>query len=195
MPAVLSASGCDTSLATAASGTQRARMCGRRQGPGVRVRDHCDLTDPYVDGVYRWWHLSAPSPELVEAEADGWLGAPGAAVDIGCGLGTESAHLAAKGWEAVGVDLSDAALVRAKGAHSGVSSVQADILALPFAAGVFDALCGWVFDLALDRGCFHYLSPSQWAGYAVEAWRVVRLGGRLLLRACGSLRLSTSSGS
>lgn len=134
------------------------------------------MADPYVDNVYRWWHLSAPSPELAEAEADGWLGAPGAVVDIGCGLGTEIAHLAAKGWKAVGVDLSDAALVRARSSHSGVSFVQADVLALPFAAGVFD--------LALDRGCFHYLSPWQWAGYAAEAWRVVRPGGRLLLRAC-----------
>jgi hypothetical protein len=64
------------------------------------------VTDPYLDGVYRWWHLSTPSPELVAAEADGWLGAPGAVVDIGCGLGTEIAYLAAKGCQAVGIDLS-----------------------------------------------------------------------------------------
>jgi len=134
------------------------------------------VTDPYLDGVYRWWHLSAPSPELVEAEADGWLGAPGAVVDIGCGLGTEIAYLAARGWKAAGIDLSDVALVRAKGAHSGVPFVQADVLTLPFAAGALD--------LALDRGCFHYLSPPQRAGYAAEAWRVLRPGGRLLLRAC-----------
>ena len=30
------------------------------------------VTDPYLDGVYRWWHLTGPSPELVAA-ADGWL--------------------------------------------------------------------------------------------------------------------------
>jgi SAM-dependent methyltransferase len=62
--------------------------------------------DPYADGVYRWWHLSAPSPELLAAEADGWLGEGGAAIDIGCGAGTEIAHLAGRGWKAVGVDLS-----------------------------------------------------------------------------------------
>jgi hypothetical protein len=22
---------------------------------------------------YRWWHLSVPSPELIDAEADGWI--------------------------------------------------------------------------------------------------------------------------
>jgi hypothetical protein len=29
------------------------------------------MAEPYVDGVYRWWHLSVPSPDLIEAEADG----------------------------------------------------------------------------------------------------------------------------
>jgi len=51
------------------------------------------VTDPYLDHVYRWWHLSVPSPELIEAEAESWLGAPGTAVDIGCGAGTELAYL------------------------------------------------------------------------------------------------------
>jgi SAM-dependent methyltransferase len=139
-------------------------------------RDNRPVADPYVDGIYRWWHLSIPSPELIEAEADGWLGAAGTAVDIGCGLGTDIAHLAARGWKAVGVDLSAAAVGRARQAHAGASFVQADVLALPFQAGIFD--------VALDRGCFHYLSPSRWPGYAAEAQRVLRPGGRLLLRAC-----------
>ena len=54
--------------------------------------------------------------------------------------------------------------------------VRADVLALPFAAGVFD--------VALDRGCFHCLSPARWPDYAAEAQRVLRPGGRMLLRAC-----------
>lgn len=134
------------------------------------------MIDPYVDGVYRWWHLSAPSPELLAAEAEGWLGEVGTAVDIGCGVGTEVAYLAARGWNAVGVDLSRAALNLAKREHASVSFVRADVLSLPFPPGAFH--------LALDRGCFHYLSPVQWADYAAEAQRVLRPGGRLLLRAC-----------
>ena len=146
---------------------------GKVRWPGWH---HCQVTDPYVVGAYRWWHLSAPSPELVGADADGWLGTPGTVVDIGCGLGTEVAYLAANGWHAVGVDLSDVAVARAKSMHGAASFVQADAMALPFPGGVFN--------LALDRGCFHYLSPSQWAGYAAQAWRVLVPGGRLLLRAC-----------
>jgi len=36
----------------------------------------------------------------------------------------------------------------------------------------------------LDRGCFHYLELEDRLGYVAEAWRVLRPGGRLLLRAC-----------
>jgi SAM-dependent methyltransferase len=57
-----------------------------------------------------------------------------------------------------------------------VSFVRADILALPFSAASFQ--------FALDRGCLHYLPPGQWADYAAEVRRVLRPGGRLLLRAC-----------
>lgn len=134
------------------------------------------MADPYLDGIYRWWHLSAPSPELVAAKADGWLGPVGTAIDIGCGLGTEIAYLAAQGWSAIGVDLSAAAVGQAKREHAGASFARADALALPFASGVFD--------LALDRGCFHYLSATQWGQYAAAVRRVLRPGGRLLLRAC-----------
>jgi SAM-dependent methyltransferase len=134
------------------------------------------VTDPYLDGVYRWWHLTGPSPELLAAEADGWLGKVGTAVDLGCGAGTEVGYLASRGRRAVGVDLSRAALNRGKREHADVSFVQGDVLSLPFPSGAFD--------LALDRGCFHYLHSVQWAEYAAEARRVLRPAGRLLLRAC-----------
>jgi SAM-dependent methyltransferase len=126
---------------------------GKARWPGWH---HCQVTDPYIVGAYRWWHLSAPSPELLEAHADGWLGAPGAVVDIGCGLGTEVAYLAANGWHTVGVDLSDVALARGKSTHGDVSFVQADATALPFPAGVFH--------LALDRGLLPLPEPVAMGG-------------------------------
>lgn len=149
------------------------------------------MTDPYVDGVYRWWHLTCASPELLEAEADGWLETAATAgsvattstrtaLDVGCGLGSEVAHLAGTGWSAVGVDLSSTAIRQARRLHARESNsclfARADVLRLPFAAGSFA--------LALDRGCFHYLAPQQRAWYAAEIHRVLRPGGRLLLRAC-----------
>lgn len=38
-------------------------------------------------------------------------------------------------------------------------------------------------DVCLDRGCFHYLAAKDRAGYAAELRRVLRPGGKLLLRA------------
>jgi SAM-dependent methyltransferase len=133
------------------------------------------VTDHYADGTYRWWHLSRPSPELVAAVGDGWLPAGGYGLDLGCGLGTEASYLESMGWRSVGVDLSAVALARAARLHAGSTFLRADLRQLPFRSGSFDAV--------IDRGCFHYLPPGDRPRYAAEARRVLRPGGKLLLRA------------
>jgi SAM-dependent methyltransferase len=133
-------------------------------------------TDPYLTDTYRWWHLETPSPEIQQALTDGWLRPGQRALDLGCGLGSELAHVAARGLYAVGVDLSLVALRRARAARRAVHFIQADALSLPFPDASFDVL--------LDRGCFHYIPRHQRTQYAAEAGRVLRLGGRFLLRAC-----------
>lgn len=135
-----------------------------------------NLNDPYEGDAYQWWHLSQVSPELLAAQDDGWLGLPGRVLDVGCGLGVELAYLACEGWRTCGVDLSAVALQRARTAHPGVSFLQSDATRLPFA--------DQSFDLVLDRGCFHYLEPEVRHAYAAEAARVLRPGGRMLLRVC-----------
>jgi SAM-dependent methyltransferase len=133
------------------------------------------MADHYADGTCTWWHLSRPSPELVSALDDGWLPATGRALDVGCGLGTEASHLAQAGWQVTGVDLSLTALARAAAALGGAAFLRADVRRLPF-----DQHC---FDAALDRGCFHYLAPADRPRYGEELRRVLRPGGKLLLRA------------
>jgi SAM-dependent methyltransferase len=133
------------------------------------------MTDHYADGTYRWWHLSGSSPELLAALGDGWLRPGGRALDVGCGLGVEAGYLAAAGWQVAGVDLSQVALARAAAGGDGAVFMRADIRRLPFPQDCFDA--------ALDRGCFHYLAPRERLRYADELRRVLRPGGRLLLRA------------
>ncbi|HEV2362296.1 MAG TPA: class I SAM-dependent methyltransferase [Acidimicrobiales bacterium] len=135
-----------------------------------------DAPDEYADDTYRWWHSSTPSPELLSAIGDGWIPASsGRAVDLGCGLGTEANHLQSLGWEVAGVDLSPVALDMARRTHPHVSYLLADLRMLPFRSGEFD--------LAVDRGCFHYLPPGDRSAYAASVGRVLRPGGRLLLRA------------
>lgn len=131
--------------------------------------------DEYTTDAYQWWHLSEPSPEVIEATDVGWLSPTGYILDLGCGLGTESAYLASRGATAVGIDLSAAALRKARSEHTDVRFVQGDVLRLPFRQ---------TFDAAIDRGCFHYIPPESRRAYADEVARVVRPGGQLLLRAC-----------
>ncbi len=119
-------------------------------------------TDPYRDGTCEWWHLAEPSPELLEAHRDGWLGALGVAVDLGCGLGTEIGYLAAAGWTAVGTDLSGPALGDAAALHPAARFIRSDVRRLPLR----DASA----DLLIDRGCFHYLTGPDRELYDREAW-------------------------
>ena len=133
------------------------------------------MTDHYSDGTYLWWHLSTASPELRQAMSDGWFPGGGSAIDIGCGLGTEAAFLHRAGWHVVGVDLVPAALAGAAERNAGPSYLLADLLRLPLAPAAFDA--------AIDRGCFHYLPPGDRPGYESQVRRVLRPGGKLLLRA------------
>lgn len=132
------------------------------------------MTDHYADGTYRWWHLSEPSPELLSALGEGWFSGAGRALDVGCGLGTEAGYLASLGWQVSGIDLSAVALGRAARLWSAVSFLRTDVLAMPFQARSFD--------IAIDRGCFQYLPAGDRPRYAAEIERVLRPGGKLLLR-------------
>jgi ubiquinone/menaquinone biosynthesis C-methylase UbiE len=131
--------------------------------------------DEYETDVHRWWHRETPSPELLDALADGWL-VGDTVLDVGCGLGTEAGEFADRAWTAVGIDLSMVALRRASAAHPAARFLRADVRRLPFAAGTFD--------VALDRGCFHYLESDDRPRYVAEVRRVLASKGRLLLRAC-----------
>lgn len=97
-------------------------------------------------------------------------------VDLGCGLASELRYLASEGWRGLGVDLSVTALEKARSASPGVRFVCADVRRVPLSDGWADAL--------LDRGCFHYLAAADRSVYVDEAARVLKPGGRLLLRAC-----------
>jgi SAM-dependent methyltransferase len=134
------------------------------------------VTDPYASGTCRWWHRAEPSPELVAAESAGALGRPGVVVDLGCGLGTELGYLTGRGWRGIGVDLSMPALARARDGRQGATFARADVTTLPLRTSSADLL--------LDRGCFHYLTARSRSDYARETARVLRPGGRLLLRMC-----------
>ena len=124
------------------------------------------------------WDTEVTPPEVVElVEGEGL--APGRALDLGCGTGTNCIYLARHGWEVVGVDFSVLAIYQArrKARQAGVNCqfYRVDVTDLAFLADPFD--------LALDIGCLHSLPPEEWGRYAAEVARLVRPGGFYLLYA------------
>lgn len=132
----------------------------------------------YVAGKHEHqWDTPWSSPELA-----GYLAAldelPCDVLDLGCGTGGDAIYFASNGISTTGLDVSPTALdlarQRADSAGVTVSWIEGDVLDLPFP----DAS----FDLLTDRGCLHHIAVGDQPRYAAEAARVLRPGGRLLIR-------------
>jgi SAM-dependent methyltransferase len=98
---------------------------------------------------------------------------PGAAVDVGCGLGLAVEQLAAHGWHATGLDANRTMVEEARRRRPGHDFRIADALALPFADGVLD--------LYRAERLWIHLTPRQSALALAEARRVLRPGGRIAI--------------
>lgn len=107
--------------------------------------------------------------------------APGHALDVGCGTGTQAVYLAERGWRVTGVDAVERALARARrrADEQGVEVrwVAGDV------AGLSTLGLGEGFDLVHDRGCFHDLSAAAREGYARSVSELAAPGATLLLLA------------
>jgi SAM-dependent methyltransferase len=106
--------------------------------------------------------------------------APGRLVDLGCGTGRLCLHFAAKGFECVGVDLSDEMLARAR-ENAGDRPVRflkanlVDLAELPEAS--FDYAACLFSTLGMVRGA------ENRATVLANAFRLLKPGGRFVLHA------------
>lgn len=127
------------------------------------------------------WDGHALAHSLCElVEGDGGLPA-GNALDLGCGTGDNSIYLAQHGWDVTGVDFVAKPLdkARAKAAAAGVAVTfrQADVTRLT--SGSSSVPLGTGFDLIVDSGCLHGMSPDDRDAYVREVTAVASPGGRL----------------
>lgn len=124
------------------------------------------------------WDTGITPPELVAFVHDA---APGRALDLGCGTGTNVAYLAQHGWDAVGIDFSPKAisLARARARALRVTDharfLVADVSRPPE--------LGASFSLVLDIGCLHSVPPASRGAYADVVLHTLRDGGTYLLYA------------
>ncbi len=114
----------------------------------------------YAVGFTPWERAAKADPKPLdwlitreEADRDG----PGRALDLGCGTGVHTVDLAGRGWTVTGVDLIGSAVTRCRRRitdhHVSATAIRADVTTL-------DAdQVGVGFDLFLDVGCYHGLSP------------------------------------
>lgn len=120
------------------------------------------------------WDTGISPPELMEFIN---THPPGRALDLGCGTGTNSITLAKHGWQVTGVDFVGRAIqaARRKAKQAGVmiNFHRGDVIHMKGADGPFE--------LVLDIGCLHSLTPQQKAVYIENLRRLLAPGGTFLL--------------
>lgn len=120
------------------------------------------------------WDTGISPPELLDFLR---THAPGRALDLGCGTGTNVITLARHGWQASGVDYARPA-IRAARRKARQAGVQVDLR-----VGDVTRLGGLrgPFDLILDLGCFHSLGQPGKSAYRQNLERLLAPGGTFLL--------------
>ena len=132
--------------------------------------------------LYKWGiqtlGIQIPLPELTAFVAANAISKNANVLDVGSGGGLDTIFLAQCGFKVTGVDISAAALKiaekRARKAHVEVNWVRGSTLELPMQNDHFD--------LVTDRGLFHLIDDNDRPRYASEVFRVLKNGGRLLVR-------------
>jgi SAM-dependent methyltransferase len=126
-----------------------------------------------------------PDARLVEVVEGPQRLKPGRALDLGCGMGRNSLYLARHGWEALGVDMIDRAIDKARskavGAAAHARFLQGDVTRLA------DLDISDSYDLIIDSGCYKSLSDKQRDSYATGVTRVAAPGALLLIAGCTKL--------
>jgi SAM-dependent methyltransferase len=123
------------------------------------------------------WPAEGPTPQVAALVGRLGSGRGRRALDLGCGEGRHTIHLARRGWAVTALDLEPLALAKARAAvrRAGVRAAfeRGDALDLRFADGAFD--------LVVDYGCFHHVVTRDWPRYRREVRRVLAPGGHLAL--------------
>jgi SAM-dependent methyltransferase len=119
---------------------------------------------------FKPWDSGVPPPELVSVVEGKDSLAPGKALDLGCGTGTNCVYLAQHGWKANGVDFVPRAIraARRKAAAARVSPrfVVGDVTRMT------ELDVGAGYDLVLHIGCFHSIPDAGRDAYVRGAAEV-----------------------
>jgi SAM-dependent methyltransferase len=119
------------------------------------------------------WDRGGPSPQLLAWLDSGALQPCRIAVP-GCGGGWEVAELAQRGFEVVGLDYTEAAVVRTRALLSA-QGLQAEVIQ----ADVLVQQVDHPFDAVYEQTCLCAIHPDHWTTYAAQLHRWLRPDGVL----------------
>ncbi len=120
-----------------------------------------DWDQHYIAGELPW-DTGEPDRHLIEFVESG-LVAPGRALEVGCGTGTNAIYLASRGFTVQGIDVSPNAIEQAEAKRKAAGS-HARFSVLDF---MRDELPSEPFDFIFDRGVFHVFDePEERAQFA-----------------------------
>jgi SAM-dependent methyltransferase len=121
------------------------------------------------------WDQGGPAPPLVNAVTRGDVAPPARVLVPGCGAGHDARFLASRGFDVVGIDISESAVAKARelAAKDGVRAAfeLVDLFAPPASLGTFDVV--W------EHTCFCAIDPSLRERYVDAVANLLRPRGRL----------------
>lgn len=142
---------------------------------GRRPTSHERMSGQPWDASYRPgpapWDIGRPQPPIVRLASEGAFA--GAVLDVGCGTGENTLHIAWLGLTVLGVDVAETALSIARSKASGRG------IAAEFAAADAFQLerLGRMFETVLDCGLFHTFDADERPRYVESLASVTERGG------------------
>jgi SAM-dependent methyltransferase len=96
-------------------------------------------------------------------------------LDAGCAAGRDTAYIADKGYQVIGIDLAAALISEARRRHPGLEFVVGDFTALPFKDSEFDGL--W------NRAALVHMPSQELVRKSIQEFaRVLKPGGVTMIR-------------
>jgi ubiquinone/menaquinone biosynthesis C-methylase UbiE len=143
--------------------------------PNSSYRDWDDVYRDYPAEALPW-ELGKPRKNLTDLVENDRI-QQGSALDLCCGLGTNTVYMAQNGFDVSAVDISKHALNLAKQkahkAKAEIKFVLASFVTLPFK----DA----TFDFVLDMGCFHHVEVEDRPEFIQGVRRILKPESNYLL--------------
>jgi cyclopropane fatty-acyl-phospholipid synthase-like methyltransferase len=127
--------------------------------------------ESYTGSTPAPWDIGRPQPAFAGLARDGRL--RGRVLDVGCGTGEHTLLAATVGADALGVDISQAAIAQAR-EKAATRDVEARF---QVADALHLAELGETFDTLIDSGAFHVFSDDDRPEYVASLASVTRPGG------------------